>query len=960
MRQLPNAELVAEHLDATMPEERLSASPAPPADTFRAGVHAAQQPEMTVNGLAEVVAEHGRTLARIDALLAGLIQKQPWAQDESGCVQLPLTRPDSSEAARGTDSAPVIATASTAAQRAIFLWSRISERLSASYNESIAIRIRGRISISKLTRALERLVERHDSLRASFDETGAAMRISPEMNLEVPVTDLSDVTLESERADSLRRLTAIESARPFALPCGPLFRGQIVVLRQDSVVVIFTGHHVICDGWSLDVLVHDFCAFYSEEISGTPASLRPAPSFVKYANEVARREHSPEYAEAKSYWEAKFAVGFPALALPTDFPRATQREYQAKRLDHSIAAPLVNRLRTLAASQGCTFFAIIMGALSIMLARVSRQNRFVLALPTAEQPVVGEPELVGYCVSLLPFLVELRNEETVSAYLARVQEELSSSQDHSSFTLVNLLENLHSAGSAQRVSPIPAGLTSVKRFRPDELVHRDFVADYAANPKAYESFEWYLNVIEAGSGLELHCHYDIALLKRTTVEGWLSELEEILVGIVANPGRKTYDLARLKPVESSPSSKAPVVHSLRTVRNLPKNMDNRLTEGDSLAKVPISIESQETKLLRALLPIWERVLDQYGLCADDNFFEMGGNSIMAARLFASIERDLGITAPLATLYEAPTARELVTVLARDDGRKQWHSLVPIQMGGGRTPFFLVHGAEGNVLLYRRLALHLGQDQPVYGLQSAGLDGHSPIDGNLERVARRYVEEVRQVQPEGPYLLGGYCLGGIIAFEMARQLMAAGHTVGLVALIECFNVGSGRWPLPWHLRVINRFLLNPYFHLRNMLAAEKGSKLDFFREKLLVEIRRAKMSAQVALARARRSWKPRDPEEPKPIKVADVYEKGLAEYVAKPYPGEITLFMPERHLAGLTNRLGGWENVAEGGVRLYSLPISPKGSLTEPYVGFLAELIRGCIDNVEASASTKNATSAVLH
>jgi hypothetical protein len=255
-----------------------------------------------------------------------------------------------------------------------------------------------------------------------------------------------------------------------------------------------------------------------------------------------------------------------------------------------------------------------------------------------------------------------------------------------------------------------------------------------------------------------------------------------------------------------------------------------------------------------------------------------------------------------------------------------------------------------VLLYRSLASHLGNDQPVFGLQSAGLDGRSPVDARFEHVARHYVDEIRQVQARGPYMLGGYCLGGTIALEMARQLIEAGETVGLVALIEDYNVRAMHWPLSWQHRLINRFL-NPYFHLRNALAADGTGKFDFFMEKLRVEIRRGKVSIRDAWAGLRRRLQPGGTSAMPYAKLADVYEDALTQYDVQPYPGELTLFIAERHLAGFDVHLGGWEEIAEQGVRLYSLPFDPRGSLIEPYVKQLASNLRTCLDLATEKSKT---------
>jgi len=204
------------------------------------------------------------------------------------------------------------------------------------------------------------------------------------------------------------------------------------------------------------------------------------------------------------------------------------------------------------------------------------------------------------------------------------------------------------------------------------------------------------------------------------------------------------------------------------------------------------------------------------------------------------------------------------------------------------------------------------------------------------------------------MLGGYCLGGTIAIEMARQFIDAGETVGLVALIEDYNVRAMRWPLARRHLLINRLFLNPYFHLQNMLGAEGTGKFDFFLEKLRVEIRRAKVSMRAGWADVRHRFSSEGDSPPPRAKLADIYEDALTQYDVRPYPGALTLFIAERHLAGFDVPLGGWGEIAEGGVRVYSLPFSPRGSLMEPYVRQLASVLRSCLDRaMEAPRTDSN-------
>ena len=162
---------------------------------------------------------------------------------------------------------------------------------------------------------------------------------------------------------------------------------------------------------------------------------------------------------------------------------------------------------------------------------------------------------------------------------------------------------------------------------------------------------------------------------------------------------------------------------------------------------------------KVLATIWSELLEVRAVGVNDNFFELGGHSLLAVRLFAQIEKRLGKRLALATLFQAPTVAPLASGIQKDWAPK-WTSLVEIQAGqtgqqaAAKPPFFCVHALGGHVLEYYDLARHLGADQPFYGLQSAGLDGNRPPHARVEDMAAHYIKEMRELQPEGPYFIGG--------------------------------------------------------------------------------------------------------------------------------------------------------------------------------------------------------------
>ncbi|HUN60371.1 MAG TPA: alpha/beta fold hydrolase [Candidatus Sulfotelmatobacter sp.] len=191
-----------------------------------------------------------------------------------------------------------------------------------------------------------------------------------------------------------------------------------------------------------------------------------------------------------------------------------------------------------------------------------------------------------------------------------------------------------------------------------------------------------------------------------------------------------------------------------------------------------------SNLVEILTPVWERVLDSAPIDADANFFDLGGDSILALRLFTEISNVCGVQLPPVTIYEAPTIRALAALLERPENFR-FPALTLLKEGKDEPPIFLTHGIGGNVMDFFQLVKHIRTTQPIYGLQSKGVNGIEEPHQRIEDMAQYFLEAIQTRQPHGPYYLIGYSLGGLVMLELAQTLVANGENVGLLVLLEAY-------------------------------------------------------------------------------------------------------------------------------------------------------------------------------
>jgi thioesterase domain-containing protein/NAD(P)-dependent dehydrogenase (short-subunit alcohol dehydrogenase family)/acyl carrier protein len=389
---------------------------------------------------------------------------------------------------------------------------------------------------------------------------------------------------------------------------------------------------------------------------------------------------------------------------------------------------------------------------------------------------------------------------------------------------------------------------------------------------------------------------------------------------------------------------SPTPLNLKTAENVPRKAP---------LEIRVRIPGDTEGILEA---IWQHALGLNSIERDADFFDLGGHSLTALRVFSEIRQQFGVDLGLATVYEARTIRALARLIdgLRHDvpRRGDFQCLVPIKSGGSKTPLFLVHGVGGNILSYQALVQHLQPDQPVYGLQALGLAGAVP-HSTVEQMAAHYIPEILRVQPEGPYVIGGQSFGGLVAYEIGRQLEAQGKTVGFIGLIDTFQK---RIPevndFPSLLNRLHSYMDRVELHGKKILFGP--GRISYL--KAQARTRKRKISG-FFYRRRHRQFERKGVEIPAAFQDVDQSNRLAARrYTPGILHGSAVLFRCKIRSAGEDpDYWMGWKPVVRGNLHAVEVPGNHLSMMTEPNVEILADQLTAYMEKYALSLGSTPGT-----
>ena len=624
-----------------------------------------------------------------------------------------------------------------------------------SGNTSACVRIRGVLDGSKLERAAQLLAARHEILRTSFRSTANGLEqvihatASPEFVVE-------QVRSQHPEKD-LPGLIQSHAGRPFDLNRGPLWNLRLYRLEKTSYVLVVTVHHILADGWSQGIIQRELWANYESLLKETPSGMeRPALQYAMVGAWQSANARERTYNDDLTYWKEYLKAPIPVVSLVPGKRRNARAAARCAVELLRVPASLVQTWRSFCPTAGVTGFVFTLACFKALLYRFTAETDLVVASPVAQRSCETE-NVIGPFAAPMAFRTRIHPKATFLELLAAVSEAVREGLSHSAVPFDVLESELNVKPVNGRNPLFQFYFTYQKEFVTGRNVGGLEIETYPM-PPAFTPYEVQIGFIERPSGVDMRMDYDPDVIDSASVRILLGKMLDLIGEVLKTPEREIDALRAIaggSPFNEMPTSAAglPRVEQNQYVR--PRTPDEKL-----------------------LVKIWEQVLGIAPIGIRTKFFDLGGYSLALLRLFAQVNKTFGTSLPATTIFKYPTVETLAKHLRAKNQQHANDIVVPIKDSGSNPPFFMVHSYH----LYADLPWLLDPEQPFYGLQEMGRVDHSGGYA-LETMMAEYVRCIRQIQPHGPYLLGGFCSAALPAFEVSRQLEAGGEQVALLALIE---------------------------------------------------------------------------------------------------------------------------------------------------------------------------------
>lgn len=467
-------------------------------------------------------------------------------------------------------------------QRDLWFWSNLGADKSSAYNQSVVMRLRGELQIPLLKAAMQTVVARRDALRI-ISISSEEQIIAATLQIEIPCLVLPEASENVKQQQIDAWLEAVTS-QPFNFKEGPFFRLQLAQVNHRDYLMVLVAHHLIADGWSIEVILQEVAELYSTLCVGRQADKPKPVQYQSYLDWLLTLQTSQQLEQDHAYWLEVWSTSIPKLVLPSDFLKPA-RTYNGDRQTLTLNSAVYEQLKRFSQTQGTTVVMTLLAAWTVFLSRLTGQEQLVVGIPTAGQLLMGARDLVGHCSSLLPIVSNPRWDLEFTEFLASVKKTLFDAHEHQRYFFIDRLSQVHPQSVT---APQVTTLFNIDKMMDIPKLHGLDVA-LMPSPVHFAKFDLSLNSIQHDDQFVLDFTYRTDLFDPQTIRHWCHAFLTLLAGILASPESRLYQLPLVLPEDHQTFFSD--VDSVQDVEPIHQQFERQVSQNPDAIAVTVGDES---------------------------------------------------------------------------------------------------------------------------------------------------------------------------------------------------------------------------------------------------------------------------------------------------------------------------------------------------------------------------------
>ena len=686
---------------------------------------------------------------------------------------------------------------------------------SAAYNVQFGFWLHGPLDMSALQSSLQELTNRHASLRTIFRLEGGELVqvVADRLSVSLPVTD---ITSSADPDSEHYPLAQAEVEKSFDLGKGPLFRARVIRVTGTDHVLLCTMHHIVTDSWSMQIMAKELSALYGAFSAQRPSPLPELPiSYGDYSEWQRKWFKTAKVQQQLKFWKDELEDAPAVLELRTQRPRSSEQTFEGASQEIPLGDEITSGIKALAVRLQATPFMLLLAVFKILLYRASGQPDLSVGVPVAGRNSVETEGLVGFFVNTLVLRDNLSGNPSFPDLVGQVRETTLRAFANADVPFEKVVEFLQPERNLS-YNPIFQVMFSVIKAAVQSDTFGDLTAlSYTVAPTK-SILDLSMTIIEGKGGqFWAQIDHNTNLFRSEDVSRMLADYSTLLKAVIGSPETRIMDLPIAEAVvdrtaECSLPVSLPVPSKTSSKRQTLTLSSTSHRPNPERPGQPIQAEEE------LLVGIWSDLLHLPEVGIDDNFFEIGGHSLLAAQLIAQVQSATGRKIAVSSVFRAPTIRAFANLLREDSLAEpdpiamKLHNGVHKSDGNDAIPFLAVAAPGVDTFGFAQLARHLPPGQTTYKLQASApvVWGRPFTSDELQALARQYVTAMRSVQPHGPYCLGAMCEGVLIAQQMILQLESEGEEIGLFTIFDTWVLENSQirslWAIDYYMQRFRNF------------------------------------------------------------------------------------------------------------------------------------------------------------